>query len=856
MRLAGFLFLLPTLLSASFLWWEAESPKEASEDFSTSHWFDARSDSLSGGLSLGSNKSSASTRLRYELELPQEGTWHFYVRKFWKHGPFRFRWNGGPWQELENQTLLDSVKLNKHSITWMPGGIHELPAGKLILDIEAQEKWGPFVLDCFVLSERSFTPLGLRRPGEKLGKADPGTWAFEPDPDPVDAPDLLGLRAMNETRAGMHGRVRMDADGNFRRGDGLPLRFWGVNTSIQHGRDLQRLQNHARFLARRGVNLWRHHGHFNPGPDEDARNINEENLRAFHRGIAAMKAEGIYACLSPYWATHSIEVGAEWGLDGIEGRPAGTLFWEPRLQELYKHWIREALTRPNPFDPDKLPLKDDPALAIFQIQNEDSLLFWTAQHIKGRERERLTQRYHTWRKQNGLTGTPELNLKFWTIAEADQDLKDTLHFFMDLQRDWNTELARFLREEVGYTGLINAGNWRTAHQAKLLDAERWSYSANEVIGVNRYVNGGSGRASHVNPTEAHKSGYQVNRGDFFQDESVLHHPNRFPLALRQVPGKAMIVPESTWVQPMSYQSEAPFLIAAYASLLDIDAFMWFSLGQEGYDPGLVKWQVATPDLLGGFPAAALLYRRGDLSPAPPALVEPRNLSSLWNLESALLPEEAGFDPNRDRFNAESGRSALDPLLYLVGPVLSPFTERRQAIERPGEQFIQRPQQRVLSPTRQLLWQYHEGYALINSPRAQGATGFLKSIGDIKLGDLLIQVNNDYATLLCVSLDGKTLPGSRRVLLQVTTRSRPHGWKAIPDQEYQLKEQTHRGWRIESMGEAPWNVEKADVRFQIRNPALKQIQPLNANLLPEGDPLPLSPQGIQLPTGYLYFLLTP
>jgi len=36
------------------------------------------------------------------------------------------------------------------------------------------------------------------------------------------------------------------------------------------------------------------------------------------------------------------------------------------------------------------------------------------------------------------------------------------------------------------------------------------------------------------------------------------------------------------VPPLSYQSEGPFLVAAYQSLSGIDAFYWFATGEEDW----------------------------------------------------------------------------------------------------------------------------------------------------------------------------------------------------------------------------------------------------------------------------------
>ena len=62
--------------------------------------------------------------------------------------------------------------------------------------------------------------------------------------------------------------------------------------------------------------------------------------------------------------------------------------------------------------------------------------------------------------------------------------------------NWNQEISRYMRDELGFKGLINAGNWKTADQSRLLDWERYSYTATDIIGNNRYVTGGVG-AGHT-----------------------------------------------------------------------------------------------------------------------------------------------------------------------------------------------------------------------------------------------------------------------------------------------------------------------------------------------------------------------
>lgn len=203
--------------------------------------------------------------------------------------------------------------------------------------------------------------------------------------------------------------------------------------------------------------------------------------------------------------------------------------------------------------------------------------------LKDEPLARITSIYHAWRDQNKLGGTPELNLKLWEAASPNQDMKDSMRFLAELQRTWNVEIERFIREECGCKALINSGNWRTADQLHLLDLDRWSCDANDVIANNRYVTN-----IHVNPKEDNKAGYTIEPGDLFTDESKLFDWQSMVLCARQVAGKAYIVPESTWVPPGSFASEGPFLVAAYSSLTGLDAYYWFALGQVGFDRSLLQ----------------------------------------------------------------------------------------------------------------------------------------------------------------------------------------------------------------------------------------------------------------------------
>ncbi len=845
MRAAAYLVLIIAALlplpAVEYVWWEGESPSAASGELKAEHWFNSPHPRLSGGKSLGGT-SALGGFLEYRISVAKAGDYTFFIRKFWQHGPFRYRWNGaGDWVTVKDMALLDNVQLEQHCINWVPGGTVTLAAGANALRIEPVEPGKPFVLDCLVVVSGAFSPNGLVKPGEKLNLAAPGMWSFEPEVDEYRTPDALGLRGLNEKVAGEHGYMTVTKQGDLVDGQGTAIRLWAVNTNVQE-RGLADVRSHAKHLAKRGVNMVRYHSALNPDGDIAA-GPRDTTIDRLHKLVAAMKDEGIYTTWSPYWAGHS-------------GAPKETLlFWDEAVQAAYKRWVAEALTRPNPYDVKRVPLGKDPALAIFQIQNEDSLLFWTTMNaLKGDDLERITVKYQAWRTANNLGGTSELNLKFWELDTPTQSHQDTMLFFAELMRAWNAEVERFLRDEVGCLALVNPGNWRTANQVRLLDLERWSYGAKAIVGVNRYVGG-----IHVNPSHAEQVGWMVQAGDLFTDESATKNWEALATNARQVANQAYIISESTWVPPGSHHSEGPFLVAAYSALTGIDAYYWFALGQIGYDTTVNKWQAASPVVMGGWPAAAYLFRKGLVKRGAPAVHEERALVDLWNLRAPLLAEDAGFDPNRDAAISPKSnlRSTINPLAYLVGPVEVVYggdPAKSTAVDL--KTYVDQAAGRVTSITKELVMDWQRGVCTVDAPSAAGATGYLAKAGTISLKGLTITSANDYATVLVVALDDQPLAVSSKIFVQITTQNQPYGWKVSPA-TFEHDQQQRQGFRIDSVGEPPWNVIDTAMTITLPNKTLRTAVRLDENLYPTKHTVPVTveTQGVKItPTRDTMYLL--
>lgn len=168
-------------------------------------------------------------------------------------------------------------------------------------------------------------------------------------------------------------------DGHFVTAAGKRIRFFGVNLAFSanfpSAADAPRI---AKRLRRLGVNLVRLH-HMDTQPDANPSNaasllttgpyptLNANSVRLLRGFLDALKAEGIYVNLN-------LKVGYEFR-PAVDGVPLGRIptqskplhIFEPRMVALQKEFTRRVI--------DSLALREDPVLAMVEINNESSLVY-------------------------------------------------------------------------------------------------------------------------------------------------------------------------------------------------------------------------------------------------------------------------------------------------------------------------------------------------------------------------------------------------------------------------------------------------------------------------------------------------
>jgi hypothetical protein len=758
---------------------------------------------------------------------------------------------------------------------------------------------GPFGSPVVASGQAANSTLAPDSPGASPDAPAPDefahAWDFQPDVDKFRPTRLLDLGYLNELAAGQHGFIRLSPDGNsFVRGDGQPIRFWCIG-SDEFRKPAAELATHARFLAKLGVNMVRLHAQIAPaGTDAagqktwpDLTDVNSGEIDSIWRAVAAYKKQGIYVTISPYWASDkSVE---KWGIEGYSGQTDlwGILFFNPRLQAGYKAWARQLFLGADPYSP--TPLAKDPAVALIEIQNEDSLFFWTLQSIKPPQQQLLAAMFAKWLitkygsldaahanwQGNHRTGDDPGHVAIvpigeWNVPAGDgyaRRIDDEVHFLADTQRNFYAGMVSYYRDELGCQQLINACNWTTADLVRLNDLERYTYTAGDVVAVNKYFGG-----VHKGPN----NGWRIDPGDDYTNNPAVLHPRDLPTNLRLVAGHPTIITESSWVSPMDDQCEGPLLMAAYQSLTGVAGFCWFatSVAQYNTDPfypwidsgqgrhPIGKWSCATPALMGQFPAAALIYRLGYLETGQPVIRERRTLDDLYSRKAPLLAEDGSFDPNRfagDRA-AQSAPLKVDPMAFLVGPVQVEYGSAAASEVRDISSFVDSAHKIVRSETGQIVMHYGEGYCTIDAPKAQAACGFLSKAGPIDLGAVRIDCGNSFASVAVVALDDQPLDQSGKLLVQFGTRVRPTGWReqAVSFTGSDGKTQ-YNGFQILDTGHAPLRVVDTRVTLTIRNTKIHRATLLDTGFYPQKF-LPVTPAplgcSVTLPDATMYMLLTP
>lgn len=869
---------LPTPAPTDFVWWEAETPAKTNFPAADRHPFAPTNSTEAAVLSnqqwIGvSGKRDQSLFLEYQVTIPTTSDYFFYTRKFWRHGPFRWRWDEQPWQQVGDKVyLMDNVGMRQFvGANWVSLGQINLTAGNHRLRIELTELDGAAAFDCFLLTKTLFQPQGSLKPNQQWQVEVTDGFGFAPAIDTF-ASSPIDLRSLNEAVAGEQGWIQVKGEEFIHANTNRPERFWAINSRMETIQmDKAQMRQMARFLAKRGVNMVRLHGRL----WSDDWTIAAADLDRLFAWITTLKQEGIYTCLSIYFPMW-VQVSETAPIPGYTGQNAfAVLFFNAQLQKIYFNWWRTILTTTNPYT--GRALRDDPAVAMVELVNEDSYFFWTfspyetipATQMAVLEQQFgdwLTQKYgslaqvlNTWntsktpiKGDDPAAGRMGLMPLYQLVEQRDSTrAQDTAAFLTHSQSQFFRQAIAFLRQELRYQGLIYASNWVTANAQILGPLDKYTNTVADFMDRHGYFEG-----RH----EGEAASYALSPGDRYQDRSALLFHSKdhqadldlsLPIMDMRYNGLPSTITEIGWVMPNQFRAEFPLLAAAYGLLQGSDGFFFFVNDQVGWEAPLSKFTIASPVTLGQFPATALMYRQGLLQAGKSVVNLSLNVQDLLKLRGAPIPTPQNLDAFRAQ-DIPPGQiwetnqvDSFDPLAFLVGKVNVKFTSDAQPSQLTElSSYIDRTAKTIRSSTDELRWNYDQGLVTVNAPQVQAVTGFLQSAGTLELSDVTIASQMPYGSIILVALDDQPIATSRRLLLQVMSEEQNLGWQTSGDS---LK-------TIQATGSAPILVRtlSGQVTLKRSDATLLQVTALDGNGYPVAQLG--NAQSVQLLPDKFYYLI--
>jgi hypothetical protein len=841
---------------AAWIWVEGESPARSAVQRHP-YWYDlVKRNEFSGG-DFVSNWGDRPGEVSYRARAPKDGEYELWVRANPIQSKLSCRVNDDKWTVIDVEKGQRDVvnvaadgKPDLRFLAWANAGKVPLRKGDNVVAFRFESGNNNHgYLDCFVLTNEPFRPRGKLKPGETAPRGEPsneaGWFAFDPRPDSYSPTSAIDLRSLNEKEAGDGGFIAVKGSRFVHSKTGEPARFWAVNGPP--GKDREALKHDARVLAKRGVNLARiHHGYFDKTGAVDRAEI-QHALEA----VEALKAEGIYSHFSiyfPLWLTPAADNPVLRGYDG-KTHPFAALYFNPYFQAEYRKWWQTLLHTPGPSGK---RLVDEPAVMGLEIINEDSYFFWTfdAKNIPDAQLRLVEARFGDWLKPK--YGSIDAAFRAWGGAKLDRDDrasgrvafrplwnianqrtardKDTAAFLLASQRAFYKETYDYLRS-LGFKGVITASNWATADPRVLGPLEKYSYTPTDFIDRHGYFGGThKGEASEWSIRDGHvysdRSGLRFD-GPAPGTPKAFVHPAMDP----SYDGKPSMVSETTWNRPNRYRPEAPLYFAAYGALQGSDAIVHFAFDGSDWSvkPNyfMQPWTLMTPAMMGQFPAAALIYRKGLVAEGDLLVDLNLSLKSLLALDGTPMPQDAAFDELRakdvPRGTTLRSGNVIDPLVHYAGRTNVTFSAAGgPSALKDTSRWIDRARKVVASTTGELKLDYGKGVLTLDAPAAQGAGGDLKAVGRVETKDLTITSNLDLIHVIAVALDGKPLATSGKILLQVMTEEKPSGFRSEPTGSGEK--------RIISIGRDPWLVREAEgvVRFKRPDAARLKVVALDPN----------------------------
>lgn len=595
-----------------------------------------------------------------------------------------------------------------------------------------------------------------------------------------DAPIDISFIFEHEKPAGKHGFVKVDG-ARLIFEDGALARFWGTNfNSVANFPSHSYSEKVAKRLAKFGINMVRFHQmdgdwstpnifQFTKGPLlENTQNLDPRSMDALDYLVHCLKQEGIYVYLD-LLTYRRFRTG-----DGVEAAeqmmPAGRPYsnFDPHLIDLQKKFNEQIWNHVNPYT--GLAYKDEPAIALSEIVNENDLLTrGTIKNLLEPYRGRFEKQCLEWCRGKNLP-LPSTPVDF-----AGND-PSVLAFLTDAQKTYYRDMIAHMRK-LGVRIPLTGTNWCLGG-APLLAAN----VETDFTDSHTYWYGWSWRVAEKR----------------LMNDSFLGKRDTFMknLTTFRTLDKPFFVSEWDHPWPNEWRAESPLHLAAVSAL---QGWSGATIHTYRYDCRENVDQIAAPitgDALSGVPYrsgvfdtfndpakfglfyhAALIVRRGDVREGENAV----ELALPGLCIEKPTEKEAGFY-NAGHMQAVDGAGEICKTGIRL-PGAKAIAPRQLHL---NDSLLPADAVEIRSDTGELYRNIQKRYGMIDTARTKVAYGFLGALGELKFKGLHLTVKTDFAVLALSSLSDAPLSESDNILLTAVGRADNTGARYNADHTLQFE----------------------------------------------------------------------
>ena len=557
----------------------------------------------------------------------------------------------------------------------------------------------------------------------------------------VEEGSALDASFMLHGPAGRHGPT-LSRDGNLLFADGTPARFWGVNLAWEAQYPPEdKVEGIVRRLRAHGINMVRLTYLDRPPPRGLVQSmspagveIDRDQLAKLDRLAAALIDGGIY--LNVTLMMGGPVSGVAPGV-GLRGRGVSALqMIHPSVIAAHERFLEFLLTHTNPHT--GRTWGEGPGIAIMEVYNEGDP-FYLRRALRDVPPEFLAPLHEQWRawlREEGREGAGEFDLAL--LDGRDEAAREAVRFFSGMQEAHGARM-RALARRCGYRGALcdTAGGAYSP-------AARWAQRGADLQVAHYYhdhLQHGEGRS------------WIRNIPGCANDFRTL-----LVAAWERDPRRPYLVGEWDFCWPNEFRAEGVPAMAAFAAMQGWAGALQFTywsgawdsveqyLGAGGRIAGI--WRIMSdPAVMALYPAAAMMFLRGDVSPCHELVSPPVDAFGVRNWPPA--------DPRA--------------FVHRYGTTLQPEPAPPAAAEGAAPRV-------TVSDTGEFRHDRDGGFLVIDAPRSQAVIGMVGG-QRLETRDVAFELDNPFAVVTVSSLSEAPIATSERLLITTVARAQNTDFRA-------------------------------------------------------------------------------